>query len=174
MIISSVPPTKDTTITSSTSQPTTSQVQPGKSSREINQKEVKSNKVVASADSNLIKREDFEFSNATAEPYSYDGNADVAGRLIKVTFDVKNTSNKSKAPAYIISYAIKDGQSREFEEAALTIGILDKSIKKQVSDNILPGSSNRVSLIFDVSQDAENFQLGIAAGFSGKEWLKIN
>jgi hypothetical protein len=49
-----------------------------------------------------------------------------------------------------------------------------KSIKKRVTDNILPGSNQRVSLIFDVSKDAQTFQLGIANGFSGKEWLKVD
>jgi hypothetical protein len=131
-------------------------------------------KATSSAIPKLITSGEFEFSNATADPYNYDGNADVAGRLIKVSFDVKNTSNKSKPPAYGVSYALKDNQGREFEEAAITIGIMDDSIKKRVTDNILPGSSQRVSLIFDVSKDAQTFQLGIANGFSGKEWLKVD
>jgi Short C-terminal domain len=137
------------------------------------------NQAVTNVESNpnQIKSGDFEFSNATSEPYDYSGPENVAGRLIKVSFDAKNTSNKSAPPAYGIMYALKDSQNREFEQAALMIGVMnamDRSINKNVTDNILPGSSNRVSLIFDVSKDSQIFQLGITNGFSGKKWLKVD
>jgi hypothetical protein len=124
----------------------------------------------------VIKSGDFEFSNAIIEPYEYSGSADVAGRLVKISYDVKNINNKSASPSGFsgISYGIKDGQSREFEEAALMIGAMDGNIKKRTTDNILPGSSNRVSLIFDVTANSEEFQLGIFHGFGSKQWLKTN
>jgi hypothetical protein len=133
-----------------------------------------SNQVATPSESNVVKVGDFEFSNANKESYDYSGSADVAGRLIKVSFDVKNIGNKSNAPAYVIEYTVKDDRGREFEEAALTIGMFDQNIKKTTTNNILPGSTNRVSLIFDVAQDAKNFQLGLSQAFGGKEWLKIN
>jgi hypothetical protein len=132
------------------------------------------NPVIAISDSspNLLKSGDFEFSNATAEPYNYSGSADVAGRLVKVGFDAKNITNKSAAPASH-KYILKDSQEREFETAAWTIGLLDEKIKKRTTDNILPGSINRVSLIFDVAKDTRDIQLGIAHIFGDKKWLKV-
>jgi hypothetical protein len=133
------------------------------------------NPVITTSDSspNLLKSGDFEFSNATAEPYDYSEPADVAGQLVKVSFDVKNTSNKSTPPAYSVSYALKDSQNREFEQAAVMIGVMDKSIKKRVTDNILPRLNQRVSLIFDVAKNAQGFELGVAYGFIDKKWLQV-
>lgn len=125
---------------------------------------------------NLVKVGDFEFSNVAIEPYEYSGSADVAGKLFKVSFDAKNISNKSSSPSGFsgVRYGIKDSQGREFEEAALMVGVFDKDIKKKVTDNVLPGSINRVSLIFDVTPDSTGFQLGIFHGFGNKQWLKTS
>lgn len=132
------------------------------------------NPVIAASNSstNLLKSGDFEFSNATAEPYNYSGSADVAGSLVKVSFDVKNTVNKSAAPI-LHTYTLKDSQGQEFETAAFGVGLFDNEIKKSITNNILPGSTNRVSLIFDVAKGAQDFQLGVAYGFIDKKWLQI-